>query len=68
MEKNKQNEPTEKVFTVSVMRLSHALKDIVIKGAKTAKEAGRMALEKAGNYEFREFTAEYSVDSVREGE
>ena len=64
MAKNKQ----EKVFTVSVMRMSHALKDIVIKGAKTAKEAGRMALERAGDFEFREITAEYEVEGVREGE
>lgn len=55
---------TDKVeFEVLVSRTSYASRNIKVV-AFSAEEAEKLALEEAGNYEFREHDADYAADSV----
>ncbi|MCA6372197.1 MAG: hypothetical protein IM631_12530 [Cytophagales bacterium] len=47
-------------FTVSVMRTSYAFRDIKVQ-AKSQKEAEKLALDEAGDHDYSEKEADYSI-------
>ena len=49
-----------KDFTIKVMRTSYAYRDIPVK-AKNQKEAEKLALDEAGDYEYSEKDADYAI-------
>lgn len=52
-----------KEYEVLVRRISYASRNIVVK-ATSEKEAKRLAIDEAGNFEFSEHDADYEVDSI----
>ena len=54
-----------KKFTVNVCRVSYAFHSIVVE-AKTEKEAEKLALDQAGDHEYSEKSADYTVDCCLE--
>jgi hypothetical protein len=54
-----------KKYNVSVVRVSYCSREIEVE-ASSEEEAGMLAVEKAGDYEFNEHDADYSVDDVEE--
>jgi len=53
-----------KTYRVSICRTSYAHKEFVIT-TDSKKEAERIALDMAGNYEFAEKDAEYSAEHTQ---
>ncbi len=47
-------------FTIKVMRTSYAFRDIKVE-AKSQKEAEKLALDEAGDHEYSEKDADYSI-------
>ncbi|MCA6367549.1 MAG: hypothetical protein IM618_10940 [Cytophagales bacterium] len=47
-------------FTIKVMRTSYAFRDIKVQ-AKTQKEAEELALDEAGDHDYSERDADYSI-------
>jgi hypothetical protein len=54
-----------KKFTVSVLRIGYAWRDIEITAA-TEEEARATALDVCGDYEYSEKDADYSIEEVSE--
>lgn len=64
---NKKDFAFTKTYEVLVSRISYASRNIEVEAAD-AKEAKRMALDKAGDFEFSEHDADYVSDGVIEKE
>jgi len=53
-------------FYVEVVRVAYASRTIVVEAAD-GEEAYDLALNTAGDYEYREISSDYTIESCREG-
>lgn len=55
----------KKVYEVQVLRTAYGSCKITV-NASSIDDAGREAVNQAGDYEFKEYDADYALESVRE--